>query len=168
MGIGTSCPALVGVLLLAANLAVVAGSARGKESEEGLLARIEREQNPVKKTKLKIRLARLKLSQASEAYLDGEFAEGQRLLEAYLACMQSAWQVMRNSKRRATKSPQGFKELEIALREDGRLLEDLQHRVPYFHRAPVETMTKEVEGIRTEVIRALFGLSQPSVAKQKD
>src|SRR5260370_25378250 len=107
-----------------------ASSARHADSESDLAARLQREQNPVKKAKYEIRLGRLKLNQAIDAYDKGSPDQSGQLLDAYLERMKSSWQILRDSGRNAVRQPQGFKELDIALREDSRTLEDLKHRVP--------------------------------------
>ena len=62
--------------------------------------------------------------------------------------------------------PEGFKELDIELREDARLLDDLKRRVSYFDRDPIEKAEKEVEQVRAEVLQALFpAAGAPEAAK---
>jgi len=152
--------ALALVLLWAGGL-----SARQPDKEEDLLARLERERNPVKKAKYEIRLGRLKLHQATDAYDRGSFDQSEQLLSAYLERMKSSWQILRDSGRRAVKQPQGFKELDIELREDWRLLDDLKHRVSYTDRGPIERTAHEVDRIRSEVLHALFPGEHPAQYK---
>jgi hypothetical protein len=126
------------------------------QSEEELLARIQKERSPVRKAKLEIRLGRVKLHQAIAAYDQGSVERGAELLGAYVERMKSAWQTLHDSGRDAARQPQGFKELDIALREDSRLIEDLRHRLPYLDRGAVEKAAQEIEQVRAEVLRALF------------
>jgi hypothetical protein len=133
-----------------------AGSARHADSEEDLLARIQRENDPVRKAKYEIRLGRVKLEQAIDAYDQGHLEQCQKLLAAYLERMRGSWETLRSSGRRASRHPQGFKELDIALREDGRLLDDLKRRIPALDRGPAEKTAQEVEELRSEVLRVLF------------
>jgi len=144
------------VWLVLAGLLPGGATARTRETEEQLLAHLQSESNPVKRAKYEIRLGRIKLEQAIGAYEHGNIEVGGPLLDAYLARVRDAWQSLRGSGRNAARQPQGFKELDIALREDARRLEDLKHRVPFDDRGPVEKVAKEVEGIRSEVLRALF------------
>lgn len=146
-------------LLLPLFLGGLAGAApapRRPDSEADLLARIEREQNPVKKAKLEIRLGRVKLLQAIEAFDGGNVEECHQLLTAYLERMEGAWATLESSGRQAWRQHQGYRELEIALREDRRYLEDFRHRIPYQDRAPVEKVAKEVDELRNKVLKALF------------
>ena len=143
-----------------------ASSLPPSETEAQLLARLEKEQDPVKKSKEEARLARIKLQQAIQAYEQGNTEQGALLVSAYLGRIKDSWQMLRSSGRNAARSPQGFKELDIELREDARLLEDVKRRISYFERDPIDKAEKEVEQERTEVIQALFPVARATeVAK---
>jgi hypothetical protein len=133
-----------------------ASSALASETEAQLLARLEKEHAPVKKSKEETRLARIKLRQAIQAYNEGNTRQGAQLVGAYLGRIKDSWQLLRSSGRNAARDPRGFKELDILLREDARLLDDLKRRVSYFDREPLEKAEKEVEQVRAEVLQALF------------
>ncbi|HKS96106.1 MAG TPA: hypothetical protein VJV74_08225 [Terriglobia bacterium] len=148
---------------LAACLAAVASwcaparlLARHPDSEADLKARIGREQNPVKKAKYEIRLGRVFLTEAAAAYDKGDPDRCDALAGDYLAQIKDAWQLLRGTGRNPLKKPDGFRDLDIALREDARLLDDLQHRIPYDEREPVSKVAQEVNRIHAEVIQALF------------
>jgi hypothetical protein len=146
------CLALAGMLPL---------EARREYSEQELLARIQREHDPVKKSKYEMQLGRLKLQQAMEAYSKTDQERGAPLLAAFLEAMKQAWETLEKSGREAVKKPQGFRELDIGLREDERLLEDLKQRTPYLDRAPVEKIAAEVVKLHEQVLRALFPSTNP-------
>jgi hypothetical protein len=154
-------------VVIAVLLFLLVGSAgatppvRRPDSEADLLARIQRESNPVKKAKLEVRLGRVKLLQAMGAFEAGNAEECQQILAAYLERMKSAWATLQGSGRQAWRYHQGFRELDIALREDGRYLEDLVHRLPFQERAPVEKVAREVDELRNEVLKALFPPEHP-------
>src|ERR1043166_3485515 len=131
------------------------GAAR-QYTEQDLLARIQKENNPVRKAKYQIQLGRLKLEAAMQAYGHDDIEHGQPLLDAYLRQMQAAWDTLGKSGRQAIKKPQGFRELDIALREDGRFLNDLKQRTPYMDREPVEKVAVEIEKLHEQVLQALF------------
>jgi hypothetical protein len=151
---------LTGVVrwLMVAEIALVSLPllARRHDSEQDLLAHLERETNPVKKAKYEIRLGRLKLEQATLAYQQQQLDQGERLLNEYAGAMNQAWELLKNSGRDATRKPQGFKELDIALRENSRLLEDLRHRIPFTDRGPLDKVEQELAKTRNEVLLALF------------
>jgi hypothetical protein len=126
------------------------------DTEEDLQRRLQRETKPVKKALYEIRLGRLKLLEAIDASGKRDLNETGELLGAYLAHIRSSWQLLQSSGRNAFRHPEGFKELDIALREDGRFLDDLSHRLSYYERGDVEKTVKEIEQIRAAVIKELF------------
>ena len=138
--------------------------ARRPDNEQDLLTHFDREQNPVKKSRYATRLAQLKLQQAADAYAKGDLEQGPKLLDAYLKWVRSSWDLLKGSGRPAERKPQGFKELDIALREDARRLQDLQHRVPFTDRDPVNKAAQEAEKIRSEVLAVLFPAREPGGA----
>jgi len=156
---------LLAAWVLLTLLVSLRGSARPAprgEREEELLARLQRERNPVKKAKYEIRLGRLKLLQAQDAYGQGNVDQGAQRLAAYLERVKNSWETLRSSGRKAVRQPQGFKELDIALREDLRTLDDLAHRVAFMDRDPIVKTSQEVEKVRGEVLKALFPAERPT------
>jgi hypothetical protein len=136
---------------------ILTGSwALGGDTEEQLLRRIESENNPVKKAKDEIKLARMKLTQVHNAYSQGQIEAGVKLLGAFNDDMKTSWKLLQDSGRKAAKQPEGFRELEIELREDTRTLQDLGRTVSYFDRAALTNTQQELEQTRREVIHALF------------
>jgi predicted AAA+ superfamily ATPase len=153
---------LIGVQMFLAG----ASSAPPSETEAQLLARIQKDHDPVRKSKEETRLARMKLEQAIQAYDQGNVEQGAPLVDTFLGRIKDSWGTLKSSGRNAAHSPQGFKELDIELREDERLLEDLKRRVSYFDRDPIEKAAKEVEQVRAEVLQALFPTARgPEAAK---
>ena len=144
------------LLVVAAGLACSPLATAKRETESQLLARIQRETNPIKKAKLEIALGRLKLNQATEAYDKGDPAACQSLLGGYLDHMRQAWDLLRATGRNPVKKPQGFRELDIALRENHRLIDDFEHRIRYVDREAVDKVLKQSDAIHTDVLAALF------------
>ena len=135
-------------------------SAPPSETEQHLLARVQKETDPVKKSKGQTRLARIKLQQAIQAYEHGDIEQGVQLVNVYLGRIKDSWQTLRSSGRNAARNPQGFKELDIELREDVRLLDDLKRRISFYDRGPLEQTGKELEQVRAEVLQALFPVAR--------
>ena len=133
----------------------------GDQTEEELLQRIQSEQNPVKKAKDEIKAARLKLTEVQDAYSQGHIEDGVKLLGAYVDEMKTSWKFLQDSGRKASKQPDGFRELEIALREDVRSLQDLARIVSYFDRPPLEKAGQELDRMRNEVLQSLFPAGNP-------
>jgi hypothetical protein len=145
---------------------LLAGSlAAGRDSEQQLLTQIQSEQNPIKKAKEEIKLASFKLSHVQDAYSQGHIEEGEKLLGTFIDTMNTSWKILQDSGRKAAKQPQGFRELEISLREDVRALQDLARTVAYFDRAPLENAVQELEHMHDEVLKALFPGGTPRTSK---
>ncbi len=139
--------------------------AMGSETQEQLRQRIQTEQNPVKKAKDEIKLANLKLSQVQDAYSQGHIEAGANALGTFVDTMKTSWKLLQDSGRKASKQPDGFRELEISLREDVRTLQDLGRTVSYFDRAPLVNAAEELERMRGEVLHALFPGGEPRTRK---
>jgi hypothetical protein len=151
-------PAVAAFWVTAIAVAVAAANlwARHEESEQEIEARIERESNPVKKAKLEIELGSLKLEKAGQAYARDDTEAGAKLLDACKVWMQQAWALLEASGRDAVHKPQGFKDLDIALREGARKLDDLQRGVPSAERGAIQHAAKELDAVHQRVLSALF------------
>jgi len=152
---------VAGLLLITAAFSARSPSPLPAETEGQLLARIRDEKNPVRKCKEEARLARMKLQEAIHTYEQGNTEQGAQCVNAYLGRIKEAWITMKGSGRNAARDSRGFKELDIQLREDARMLEDLKRRVSYFDREPIEKAQKEVEQARAEVLQFLFPAARP-------
>jgi hypothetical protein len=144
------------LVLLALPDPLAASPPRRRDKEEDLLARIQRQSDPVKKAKLEIRLGRVKLLQSMAACDRGDIEETNRLLGVYMETLNGAWERLKNSGRVAHKKSSGFKELDIELREDARYLEDLRRRLPFAERGTATRVAEEVDELRNKVLKALF------------
>jgi hypothetical protein len=147
--------------------AAYAAPARNQEKENNLAAKIEREHNPGKKARLQIRLARLKLNDADAAYRERDFAEGKSLLEQYLEQVRNSWSTLGSAQDRR-KHMGALKDIEIALREDDRFLEDLRRRVPYPESEAIKDIARESSEVHNQVIEALFPAGFPQKGKSKN
>lgn len=158
--------AMVGILVLGQPV-IYAASGQNKSSEERLIARIDREQNPGKKARLQLHLAKIKSSEAREAYHAGNFVEGRAVLHQYLDQVGKAWATLQGADGGARKHLGAYKELEISLREEDRLLEDLSHRVPYPEDEPIEAIAKENRALHNQVLEAIFPDNGPRRERSK-
>ena len=140
---------------------------RAKDKEEKLIAKIERTKNPGKKARLQVRLARLKLIKAIDAYDHNDFQKGLALLQEYRQQIDLSWNTLEGSKRGVAKHFDAYKALEIGLREDGRLLEDLRMRVPYPESESIEEIAKECSKVHSQVLGVLFPPGKPPQKSKK-
>ncbi len=144
------------VWLVCMGILVPVSCAKGSDTEEQLRERMQSEQNPVKKAKVEIKLAHLKLIQVHDAYVQGHVEEGAKLLGTFLDEISNSWKLLQSSGRKASRQPEGFRELEISLRENARALQDLDPTVSYYDRAPLLNAQKELDQMRLDVLNELF------------
>jgi hypothetical protein len=126
------------------------------DTEEDLLSHMQREHDPVRRAKFEVRLARLKLQRGVEACEKDDHDACSKLLSAYLELMKNSWKDMQSSGRNAVKQPSGFKELDIALREDARSLDDSSRKIPLEDRDAITPVIQQIDKLREEVFAALF------------
>ncbi len=130
--------------------------ARRAPTEAALLGRIQRERNPIKKAKLEVRLANVKLKEAISAYDGQKLNQGASLLKDYLSDAEEAWHTLKATGRDAAKKPQGYMDLEISLREDMRELTEARRRTYYTNRGPIDEARNQTGNLHTKVLSALF------------
>lgn len=165
----TRMPLVPVTIILFSLLGVCKSWPHHQDSEQDLTRRIEQEHNPVKKAKYQIRLGRLKLLHGISACDQEDHAGCGQSLDAYLKLMQRSWRGLQATGRKAVKHPQGYRALDIALRENGLLLEDLKHRLPFADHAGIDQVLKQNEGLHDEVFKALFpGAVPPASGPMND
>lgn len=156
-------------LAAACLLSPAALRARRHDNAAQLNEKIQRQTDPVKKARLQVRLARVELQQAVEAYGRNQTALGQKLLAEYLHEINTSWGVLKGSGRNASKKPSGFMQLEKALWENSRVLNDLRERVIYLDQGPIAKTLNSINQLHSQVLLALFpGAAAPArVTAQK-
>ena len=125
------------------------------ESERAKLAR--QQNDPVGRTKTQIKIADILLTLVSDAARASDLNVLHARLDEYLSAIRDARQTMMKTGRNAHQKPGGFKDLEIALRQQVRQLEDIGAGLTFDQRDPVSKARDEALGIRDEMLKALFG-----------
>ncbi len=143
-------------------------TARARDTEDQMVQRIQAEQNSVRKAKDEIRLSTFQLSRVENDYSQGRIEDGEKLLATFMATLKSSWKLLHDSGRTAAKRPEGFRELEIALREDARALQDLERVVSYFDRAPIAASVKDLDQLQGQLIHELFPGGSSRTKKASD
>ena len=119
--------------------------------------KLKRLTDPVDRTKTDIAISEILLSLASDAVRTGEPEVLEKRLSEYRDTIQDAHQTMINTGRDAHRKPNGFKDLEIALRRQIRMLDDIARGVTFDQREPVDRAKQQASGIRDDLLKALFG-----------
>ena len=121
--------------------------------ERGRLADLK---NPVERTRTYIRIARLLLDFVAGAARDHDAEAMVSLVDQYASAIQSARDSIVHSDRDATRNAAGFKDLEEALRQDIRRLQDVNAGLTVDERPPVAHALEVANSIREELLRLLF------------
>ena len=152
---------LAALFAQATNSQLLWGRQPSKHDREAELERkINRGTPPIRKAKLQIDLARLRLDKSLKAYADLKIKSGTELLKTYSRAIQDAGYTLQNSGRNAARQPKGFKDLEIAIRRDIRVLEDLRRRVPFNSREEIRSIIDRVDQVREQILEAMFNSSE--------
>ena len=153
---------LMMVVLTATSCAIRIASLQAQYDKR--LERLDRERNklkgltdPVDRTKTDIGIAEILLTLASDAVKTGEPEVLEKRLSEYQDAIQDAHQSMIKTGRDAHRKPKGFKDLEIALRRQIRMLDNIGKNVSFDQRDPVDRAKKEASDIRDDLLKALFG-----------
>jgi hypothetical protein len=156
-------------VLVAASLVLFSVSCAARESfllvpQDKRVQRLESERNKlsretdaVGRTKTQIKIADILLTFVSDAAKAGDIEAIEARLDEYTATIRDAYRTMIGTGRNAHQKPKGFKDLEIALRQQARQLGDIGGSLAFDQRAPVERARNEAVEIRDELLEALFG-----------
>ena len=150
------------LVVVLSSCAVRTASLQGQVDKR--LERLDRERarlkvvaDPVDRTKSDIAISEILLSLASDAIRSGEPEVLEKRLAEYVDTIQDAHQAMMKTGRDAHRKPKGFKDLEIALRHQIRMLDDIGKSLTFDQRMPVDRAKQEASDIRDDLLKALFG-----------
>jgi hypothetical protein len=118
--------------------------------------------NPVGRTKSYITISHLLLSFASDALREQNTNDLSGLMDQYITTIRSARDTMILSDRDAERRPDGYKDLEIALRGQLRLLQDISRVLLAEQREPVDRAITVGTSVREEILRLLFPQGKPA------
>jgi hypothetical protein len=152
------CLILLGGCGVRLNKMTAAKRAERMATERGRLSELT---DPVERTKSYILISNILLSFASDAVKDGTTEELAVLLDQYVTAIRSARDTMVASKRDAERRPQGYRDLELALRAHTQTLRDLGRQLLVDQREPVDRAAAAASSIREELLRLLFPQQKP-------
>jgi hypothetical protein len=136
---------------------------RSAERLEAERRRLSALKDPVDRTKSYIKISNLLLDLATGVSQEHGAESLAPLVDQYVTAIQSARDTIVNSGRDPTRKPAGYKELEIALRQHTRRLQDIGRMLTIDERKPVEHALSVATSIREELIRLLF--PQPGTSR---
>jgi hypothetical protein len=141
-------------------LAVTAGAApaacqAGSGPDAQMLA-LQAEGDPARRAKATVKYGESQLALLRAALHEEDFAGGLKILEQYRDAMQGAFDALRASGRNAEKKPDGFKQMQIHLRQTVSRLGPMVLAVPPEFRPPFEKLRKELEDMDKALMEMLF------------
>ena len=155
---------LIVLIVLIASSCTVRTAALHPPQFDKCLERLDREReklkrstDPVDRTKIDINISEILLSLVTDAVKSGEPEVLGKRLSEYIETIQDAHQTMMKTGRDAHRKPKGFKELEISLRRQIRMLDDIGRGLTFDQREPVEKAKQQASEIRDDLLKALFG-----------
>jgi hypothetical protein len=133
------------------------GSDKQLQQLEKEKAKLNRQTDPVGRTKTQIKIAEILLLLISNAVQEGDMDLMHKRLGEYMGAINDAHETMMKTGRDAHRKPGGFKDLEIALRRQVRQLEDIGKALTFDQREPLDKAKDQAVDIRDDLLKALFG-----------
>ena len=119
--------------------------------------KLSREMNPIGKAKVLIKLSNLHLQAAADSISKEDFAKADRSFEHYGEVVAQTVTTLQSSGRDAQKNPSGFKDFEISLRKQLRLLEDLKSRYSFDQIQKISRAIETAKSAQDKMFVHLFG-----------
>lgn len=144
----------IGGSVLAAALA--AGAVLPQDRVAELRSKFAQESNPVRKAKLMPRLGEAEFREITSAMAAGRLADAQTGLERYRSEVQECAQKLDAAGIDAEKHADGFKQLQISLRESLRRLDRLIEGLTANEQAPFVAVRKDLDEVNRHLVHELF------------
>ncbi|HVA72307.1 MAG TPA: hypothetical protein VNF02_04275 [Candidatus Limnocylindrales bacterium] len=153
-----------GVLFAGIALAIAAGSAvpaiaqtaRARKSVAKFQAQFAREKKPVGQAKAVVKLGRAEYVAAWQCVTAGNFSGALEFVKDYNEHAIAAHDALDKTGVNAEKHSNGFRQLQISVRESLRQLREIAGRVPFEQRQPFQTLEKNLNALNQTLILELF------------
>jgi hypothetical protein len=130
--------------------------------------KLNRETSAVGKVKSLIKIADIHLRSASQEVKKSDLAGGNRNLEFYKESVEKALEILKSSHRNAQKNPAGFKEFEISLRKQLRLLDDLRSHYSFDEVQTIDAAIASAKAAQDAMLAEIFGPENTGRRREKD
>jgi hypothetical protein len=124
-------------------------------------ARLAGAGDPVERTRIQIRISDLMISFMGDAVTDGDTERLETHMAEYREAVLDARDTMMSSGRDASRDVAGYRDLEIALRQQIRQLDDIGVGLTLAFREPIQVLIAEMTEIRNDLLDTLFPESDP-------
>ena len=112
--------------------------------------------DPLDRIQHYIRISQLLIGSVGEAARENNYEMMGTLLDEYVEVLRSAEETLVHSGHDPAEEPEGFTDLELALREEARRLQDITRSLRVDDRPSVEVALDTAVSIREELLRLIF------------
>lgn len=137
-------------------LALMLSPAVAQLSVAELQARFDREDNSVKKAKLLVKLGDAQFEEARRAEKAGDNNTVDAVLEKYRDNVRAALDALKKQHADAEKHSNGYRQMEIHVKEGIREVEDSVLAAPAPYKPPLQIVRQDLITVDEELIRLLF------------
>lgn len=130
--------------------------------------RLNRETSAIGKVKALIKIAGIHLGSAGQAVKNGDLAAADRNLDLYKESVEKALATLKSSRRNAQKNPAGFKEFEISLRKQLRVLDDLRSHYSFEQVQTIDAAIAAAKVAQDAMFAEIFGPENTGRRREKD
>jgi len=130
--------------------------------------RLNRETSAVGKVKALIKISDIHLRSAGQAVKKGDLGAADRNLELYKESVNHALETLKSSRRNAQKNPAGFKEFEISLRKQLRVLDDLRSHYSFDRVQTIDAAIAAAKAAQDAMFAEIFGPENTGRRREKD
>jgi hypothetical protein len=129
-----------------------------KVTLEQAQSRLQRSTKPVERTKAYVQISDILLRYVHTSVPNDDIDQLTDCLQQYQDAILSARQTMVASGRDAQRDPEGFKDLEVVLRQHVRWLGDWRRGLPDNQRKPLDDAMETADAVRQEMLELLFAV----------
>ena len=130
--------------------------------------KLSRETSAIGKVKALIKISDIHLRSASQDVKKSNLAAADRNLELYKESVEKALDTLKASRRNAQKNPAGFKEFEISLRRQLRVLDDLRTHYSFDQVKNIDATIAAAKAAQDAMFAEIFGPENTGRRKDKD
>jgi hypothetical protein len=140
----------------AAMIPLMLSPAVAQQTVAELQAHFDRESNSVKKAKLLVKLGEAQFEQARRAGKEGDNNTVDGTLEKYRDNVRAALEALKKQHADAEKHSNGYRQVEIHVKEGIREVEDSMLAAPAPYKPPLQIVRQDLIAMDEELIRLLF------------
>ena len=130
--------------------------------------KLSRETSPVGKVKALIKISDIHIHSAGQAVKKNDLTGADRHLELYKKSVNDALETLKASRRNAQKNPAGFKEFEISLRKQLRVLDDLRSHYSFDQVQTIDAAIAAAKGAQDAMFAEIFGSENTGRRREKN